>query len=123
MATLKPTVSRFANHTVMFAYGPLTSADADGHPIPGEFNDYADRTVEIDGTFGAGTVHWEGSNRGVNYTPLTDPQGGAISKTVQSIEQVTENAALQRPRVSGADGATSVFVTVICRRGRGGKEI
>ena len=123
MATLVPTITDYGNHTKTFSWGPLTSTNTEGHPIPGIYADYSDRSVQIAGTFGAGTVVFEGSNDGTNYATLTDPQGNAISKTSAALEQVTEAALLAKPRVSGADGATSVTVTVIARRSRGGMEV
>lgn len=124
MATLAPTITYIGNHTVKFVWGPLTSANVDGAPIGKRFADYTDRSVQMTGAFGAGTVHLEGSNdAGTTYAPVTDPQGNAISKTAAAIEQCTEIAGLMRPRASGADGATSVTVTVIAKRQRGGQEV
>ena len=123
MATVAPTVTMVGEHTAIFRWTPITSANADGAPIGKRFADFSDRSVQIEGTFGAGTLHWEGSNDGTLYQPLTDPQGNAISKTAVGIEQVTEITRLQRPRVSGADGATSLSVTVVAKRQRGGVEV
>lgn len=123
MATLKPTITQVGEHAFVFQWGPLTSADTEGHPIAERFADYSDRSVQITGTFGTGTLHWEGSNDNSNYVAMTDPQGNAISKTAAAIEQVTEATLKQRPRVSGADGTTSLTVTVFARRGRGGLEV
>lgn len=123
MATAAPTITKIGEHTVKFVWA-LTSANADGAPIGKRFVDYADRSVQIEGTFGAGTVVFQGSNDGgSNYQPLTDPQGNAISTTATKLEQITEATQLQRPVVTGADGATAVTITVIARRQRGGKEV
>lgn len=123
MATVNPTITPVGEHAYIFRWTPLTSANPDGAPISERYADFSDRSVQIEGTFGTGTVHWEGSNDGTNYRPMTDPQGGAISKTAVSIEQVLEMTLKQRPNVTGADGATSISVTVFARRGRGGVEV
>lgn len=123
MATVAPVITKIGEHAVKFVWGPLTSANADGAPTGKRFADYVDRSVQVEGTFGTGTFAMQGSNDGSNYQPLTDPQGNAISKTTPSVEQITEATQLQRPVVTGADGATSLTVTVIARRQRGGVEV
>jgi hypothetical protein len=78
---------------------------------------FADRAVQIRGTFGAGgTVVIEGTIDGTNYITLTDPQGNAISKTADSIESISEIVKLIRPRVTAGDGTTAISVTLLARR-------
>ena len=122
MATVTPTMSRHGNHAVAFKY-ELTQANAIGHPIPDAWVDYADRSAQILGTFDSATVVVEGSNDGVNYLTLTDPQGNAISKTSAAIEQITEQALFARPSSSGGGAGQAVTVIIVCRRGRGGVEV
>lgn len=97
-----------------FAFETLTTTNTAGAAI--RDNEYADRTVHIKGTFGGTTVVWEGSNDGVTYKTLTDPQGNSISTTAEIIEQVIENTTYSRPRLTGGDGTTDIDVFVICRR-------
>lgn len=94
----------------------FTGADV-GFPIP--FAEWADRSVQMAGTWNAATVVWEGSNDGgATYLPLTDPQGNAISKTADGIEAITEVCEFARPRVtSGA--VTNVVISVVLRRQNG----
>lgn len=85
---------------------------------------YADKSVQVHGTFGAGgTILLEGTNQQA-YTPdrvalaptylqLTDPQGNNLSFTAAKIEQVLENLNAIRPRVSAGDGTTSLTCTCI----------
>jgi len=122
MATLVPTITPIGEHAYLFVWGPLVAANPDGHPIPGRYVDFSDRSVHISGTFNTGTVIWEGGNDGSTYLPITDPQGTAISKTAAALEQATEVTLLARPRMTGA-GTDSITVSVLARRGRGGKEI
>ncbi len=123
MAAVTPVITKHGNNTVTFSW-TLTQADAVGHPIPERYSDYADRCVHIIGpTFASATVIWEGSGDGATYAPLTDPQGNAISKTANGIEQVTETPIFQRPSSSGGGGTQSIVVVCTARRGRGGKEV
>lgn len=116
MATINPTVARNGDHSVMtYTYETLTTTNTTGAPI--NLTEFADRSLQITGTFGSGgTIVWEGSNDGTNYVTLTDPQGNAISKTAAAIEAVTEVTQWARPRVTAGDGTTDLDVTVLCRR-------
>jgi hypothetical protein len=117
MATVNATQELIGDHSVkIFTYAPITASNADGAPIP--FAEWADRSVQFTGTFGAAaTIIWEGSNDGTNYAILTDPQGNNISKTAAAIEGVLEITRWARPRLaSGGDGSTSIVTTVLCRR-------
>lgn len=81
----------------------------------------ADRSIQFEGTFGAGTCVLEGSNdddgSGAtgHYHTLHDPLGNPISATTGAIFQVSENVLWMRPNVSGADGSTSVVATLASR--------
>ncbi len=77
---------------------------------------YPDRSVQVSGTFGSGgVVTIEGSNDGVNFSTLTDPQGNPLSFSSSKIEAVTEMVAYIRPSVLSGDGTTSLNVTMACR--------
>jgi hypothetical protein len=79
--------------------------------------DYADRTVQITGTFGAGgSITMQGSNDGTNWFALTDLQGNAITKTASAMELITEAPLYLRPLVTAGDGTTSLTVKLLCRR-------
>src|SRR5687768_10491786 len=69
--------------------GLTKATDDTGDPmsVPG----FSDRSVQVEGTFGAGgSCRIEGSNNGVNYRVLTDPQGNALDITAAKIEAVVE---------------------------------
>lgn len=125
MATISPTVTRIGNHAYEFLYAALTTTNDRGAPIPESFADYADRTVQVTGTFGAGgNLRVEGSNDdGTTYAALSDPQGNALNVTAAKVEAITEVTLWTRPFVSAGDGTTSLSVTVTARRQRGGKEV
>lgn len=113
MATKTPTITGLDPNdgSVMLFAWTLVGTD-DGAPMP--WAQWADRTVQFDGTFGGGTVVWEGSNDGTNYYTLTDAQTVAISKTAPALEQVVEITQWARPRATV--GVTSVVVTCVARR-------
>lgn len=103
------------NGSVITWTGLLNTDDG----IPLEIYDHADVSVQVQGTFGTGgTIVFEGSNDGVNYFTLTDPQTAAISKTAASLEQVTEVSRFYRPRVTAGDGTTNLTCVVYMRRSR-----
>ena len=80
---------------------------------------YADRSVQIAGTFGAsGTLVFEGTIDGTNYNTLNDPQGNALTFTTSKIEAISELVIGIRPKVTAGDGATSLNVSMIVRKPR-----
>lgn len=114
MATISPTITQLEprDGSVLKYTWVLTGTD-DGAPIP--FAQWADRSVQFVGTWGGGTVVFEGSNNGgTTYATLTDAQTSAISKTADSLEQVIEMTELARPRASV--GVTTVTISLIARR-------
>jgi hypothetical protein len=93
---------------------PLANGDS-GAPfsMPG----WADRSVQIGGTFGTGgTCLVEGSNDTINWATLADPAGVALSKTSAGLFQISQTTRQIRPRVSAGDGTTSITVTLLARR-------
>lgn len=105
------------NNAHFVQWTPLLNGDS-GAPygMPG----FADRAVQIGGTFGVGgTVLIEGSIDGTNYITLNDPQGVAISKTAAALVEIAQIVKFIRPRVSAGDGTTSITVTLVARRPAG----
>lgn len=87
----------------------------DGSPV--ELPSYADRSVQVSGTFGVGgTIVLEGSNNGTNYVTLRDVLGSDISLTAAGIRTVLDLPRLIRPRVTGGDGTTNLAVTLLIRQ-------
>ena len=117
MATINPTITRNGDHSILkFTFEGINTTDTVGAAVP--FAEWADRTIQLIGTFGAAaTVVWEGSNDGINFATLTDPQGNTLSKTAAGIETVMEITEWARPRLaSGGDGSTDIDVILLCRR-------
>ncbi|MFO0467337.1 MAG: hypothetical protein ACK5ZS_00090 [bacterium] len=112
-ATITP-IETFKDHAHVVRWTGLLNGD-DGSPI--EMPGSSDRSIQFTGTFGTGgTIALEGSNDGVNYVVLTDPQGNNISKTAASIEAVTELTRYIRPRVTAGDGSTNLVATLLVKR-------
>ena len=103
------------NSAALITWTGLLNGD-DGAPV--QWCDFADRCMQVAGTFGVGgSVTLEGSNDGTNFLALNDPQGNAITKTAAAIEQVLELPRYVRPRVTAGDGTTSLTVTILMRKG------
>jgi hypothetical protein len=84
---------------------------------PFTLSQFADRSVQVSGTFGAGgLVVIEGSNDGTNYVTLNDPQGNPISITGPKIESISEIVLKIRPRISGGDGTTNININMLVRK-------
>lgn len=80
------------------------------------FDEYADRSVQVHGTFGAGgAVTIEGSNDGQHWAPLADPQGNPLVITTPKIEAILECVRFVRP-VAAGDGTTNLTVLVFGRK-------
>jgi hypothetical protein len=111
MATIKPSMTVIPGGKGRLYQWVLASGD-DGEPI--EAVEFADRSVQVAGTFGGGAVVIEGSNDSSAYATLTDPQGNDLSIVSAKVEMVTEVTRLIRPRVSGGAGA-SLTVSLLAR--------
>jgi len=92
----------------------LTTADhtGDDYLVPG----WADRSVQVYGTFGGATVVLEGRND-FEVTPgspetLLDPWEKPLSFTVKALRQVLDHTVIVRPRLSvvGAGASISVYL-------------
>lgn len=101
------------SRTLLCQWSGLANGD-DGEAIP--FSQYADKTVQIVGTFGAGgNLAIEGSNNGTDWDVLSDAQGNALNVTSAKIEQILEVTQYIRPRVTAGDGTTSINVILLAR--------
>jgi hypothetical protein len=88
--------------------------------VPWEGADFADRYAFVtNGTFGAaGSIQYEGSNDGVSWVILKNPQGTTIVKTAFGGEAVQENPRFVRPKVTAGDGTTALTAILYERRNR-----
>lgn len=109
------------NLSVIYTWTAVPNAD---YGIPVKISGAPDKCVQIFGTFGAsGSITLEGSNdprvesdiANSVWFPLTDPQGGALTKTSAAGEQLLENPVYIRPRVTAGDGTTALTV-ILCAK-------
>lgn len=80
---------------------------------------YADRSIQVEGTFGAGgLVVVQGTIDNTNWRTLNDPYSNAISITTPKIEAVSELVNGIRPAVTAGDGTTSLTVSMMVRKNK-----
>lgn len=114
MATKPVTIEILGERTIRATWANMANGD-DGAPIDWPY--YADRSVQVRGTFGAaGSVTMEGSNDGANFEALSDPRGNALAINSAKIEQVEDCCFRTRPRVTAGDGTTSLTVVLFARK-------
>lgn len=99
----------------IYSWPLLTTTDTTGAPIG--IVAFADRCVQVTGTFGSGgSISVQGSNDGTNYAILKNAQGTAVTFTAAGIQQVVELPRYMRPIVTAGDGTTSLTATLVARR-------
>lgn len=81
-----------------------------------EYESFADRSVQVVGTFDGAQVVIEGSLNGVDFTSLSDPQGNVLSFSSGKIEAVLEATKAIRPRVMGGGASTELSIYLFVRR-------
>lgn len=103
-----------ANSLKLFTWGLMANGDS-GQPV--QFADWADRCMQVSGTYGAGgSVSWQGSNDGTNWAVLNDINGNALTATTGVLRQMNEAPLWIRPIVTAGDGTTQILATVLARR-------
>lgn len=114
MAIRTPVVEILGENTVRATWSGLLNGDT-GAPV--DWPLYADRSVQVVGTFGAGgSVSIEGSNDDSNYVALSDARGSALAITAARLEQVEDCSKSIRPNVTAGDGTTSLKVVLFGRK-------
>lgn len=100
----------------VFTWGPMTLGDVgSGVGSPGS----GDRTVQVVGTFGAGTsAVVEGTIDNTNWFTLRDPSGASLSFGSAGLKAIMENVLALRPRVATGDGTEQLTVTLLTRSPR-----
>jgi len=119
MAVASPTITTIGNDrdgSVKLVTWLLTNADQTGAVIPSA--EWADRSVQVEGTWSTAVIEIEGSNDGTNFKTLTDPQGNAISMATATnrLEQIMELTQFIRPRLSTSAATASLTVSLLARR-------
>lgn len=106
-------IPQLLQHVCVILTWPNMQSGDEGKII--ELANFADRSVQVAGTFGGAKLVIEGSNDGENWAVLTDPQGNDIEIAANKIELITEVVRYARPRVSGGDGSTSLKVVMLVK--------
>jgi hypothetical protein len=114
MATINPTVKRAPQGagSIITSSWVLGNADT-GVQI--DLTDYADRSVQVEGTFGSATITIQGSNDGTNWQTVRGPDSVALTFTASGLKQVLETTLYLRVISAGGTG-TSVTVTLVGRK-------
>lgn len=116
MATKLVTTTQIDENTVQFAWASMANGD-DGVPVGNNWSNYADRSVQVAGTFGAGgNLRISGSQTGAGYTALNDAFGTALNMTAANTKTIAEVPLFTRPEVTAGDGTTALVVTMVARR-------
>lgn len=114
MIEVQKQVPESLHHTCVVATWPAMTNGDEGEAI--ELANFADRSVQVFGDFGTGgNVRIEGSLDGINYAPLTDPQGNNLDINTAKIEAIVELVRWIRPRITAGDGSTSLTVTMLLK--------
>lgn len=115
MATIVPTVldiSPKQDGSVFRAiWSGVTQADTCQQV---QFPQYADKTIQVAGTFGGTSVAVNGTIDGTNFAALTDQSGTTIAITTAGIKQVLQNAYQIQPALTGGAGV-SLTISMIFR--------
>lgn len=114
MAVKSPVVNRTVQGAQSVATVAWNLATGDT-AVEVDLTDYADRSVQVDGDFGAGTVTVEGSNDGVSWYALRDPQGSSLAFTTAGLKQIMECTLFTRVSLTGSTAA-NVDVTMCLRK-------
>ncbi|MGL4813229.1 MAG: hypothetical protein ACRCXM_15775 [Beijerinckiaceae bacterium] len=99
----------------IIAWGPVAAGDT---CAPADFAQFADRTVQVSGTFDGASVAIEGSIDGETWLPVTDPQGNAITASAAKLEAISEMTTFIRPVITGGGAGCAVKVAILVRRSR-----
>ena len=106
MATITPTIDRDSVPGAVLATWAAMATNDVGAGVPIAYA--ADLTTQATGTFGGGTITWQGSNDNTNWSSLTQRSGTtAMAFTAAGMGTANENPAWIRPAVTSG---TSVVI-------------
>ena len=118
MATVDVQTNELLFGSAVYTWPALAAGD-DGQPVGTQGS--GDRTVVINGTFGAGgTCIVEGTLDMSNWYALRDPTGASLSFTSAGLKAIMENVLAIRPRVTAGDVSTSLKAIIMVRQPRNG---
>ena len=82
---------------------------------PIELGKYNERSMQLSGTLGTAIVSLDGSLTGEVYETLLDHNGVPVSLDCNGVRQLSVLTRYAKPVVTGADGTTSVTITVMLK--------
>jgi hypothetical protein len=101
------------NKAFVVTWSTLLNGDS-GTPL--DQSQYTDKSVQVSGTFGSGgSIRLLGSNDGINWNVLTDPQGNNLVVTASAIKYVAEATRWIKPEVTAGDGTTNLKVSILLK--------
>lgn len=123
MPVITPTITQRntsgLGHVLTVTWAAIGDADT---CAPVQMGAYADRSVQVFGTFGGATIAIVGSNEdtndpalATNYVALHDPQGVALTMTAAKIEEIAEITNWTKPTT--ASGTASSLTVAMTFRG------
>lgn len=114
MATVTNTTEH--GEAIVHTWTQLTETNADGLPV--KIVGSGDRTFQVFGTFGGGTIVLQGSLDGTNWVTLKDPSSTAISLTSAGLRAVLEGVTYIRPAVTAGTGVSLTAILMTRRAGK-----
>lgn len=82
---------------------------------PIELCKYSERSIQLSGTLGPATISLDGSLTGDVYETLLDHNGVPVSLDCNGVRQLSVLTRYAKPVITGADGTTSVTITVMLK--------
>ena len=118
MASAIPVMTRdfgSSDGSMIQAIWTITTAGIDGVPI--QYPEYADRTFQCSGTWGAATLAIQGSNDNVTYFTLSNAAGAtAATFTADGMKSVIELPRFIKPILTAVGAGATITVTLVARR-------
>ena len=117
MADIKGTredISQRDGSVKLVVWEALTASNNNGSLV--ELVEWADRTVQVIGTFDSATLLLQGSNNGTNWETLSDAASSPLSFASARLSEILEVPRYVRPSTSGGGGSQDLDVLLVARR-------
>lgn len=92
--------------TETVTWTPVTGSDT---ATPYEYGKFADKTIQVFGTFGD-TLTIQGSNDGTNWATISDSLGVELTFTAVGIKLIAENPRFIRPSPGGSISSVTIII-------------
>lgn len=122
MATVTPTIDKIEDDTLSVSWA-LTSTNVDGAPVHPNMGQFADRVLQVTGTWGGATCVLQGSNDASTWFTLNDLFGNAISLTANGMAAPAEAPLYMRPYLSVAGAGATLAAVLSARKLKSGQSV